>query len=75
MPLAVDPDATRLMASIRSDDRRAMDSLLLSHPRVATSRGALGATPLMAAALYGDAALVRRLLAAGASPTPPTPQG
>jgi hypothetical protein len=67
-PPAVDPDATRLMASIRSDDRHAIDSLLLSNPRVATSRGALGATPLMAAALYGDAALVRRLLAVGADP-------
>ena len=32
------------------------------------SRGAGGSTPLMAAALYGDAALVKRLLAAGADP-------
>jgi aldose sugar dehydrogenase len=67
-PPAVDPEATRLMAAIRSDDRRAIDTLLVSHPRVVTLRGALGVTPLMAAALYGDATLVHRLLAMGADP-------
>jgi glucose/arabinose dehydrogenase len=65
-PLVPDPDAVRLMTSIRRDDRHAVDEQLRTNPRVAALRGSGGATPLMAAALYGDAALVRRLLAAGA---------
>ncbi len=63
-----DPDAMRLMTLIRADDRRAVDDLLRSHPRAAAARGTHGSTPLMTAALYGDAALVKRLLAAGADP-------
>ena len=63
-----DPDAIRLMTLIREDERRAIDRLLLDDVRVARSRGTRGSTPLMAAALYGDAALVKRLLAAGADP-------
>ena len=63
-----DPDAIRLMTLIRADERRAIDRLLLDNVRVARSRGTRGSTPLMAAALYGDAALVKRLLAAGADP-------
>ena len=65
---AVDPDAMRLMTSIRVDDRPAVDALLSAHASAATLRGAHGSTPLMTAALYGDAALVKRLLAAGADP-------
>src|SRR5882672_4672406 len=34
----VDPDAVRLMASIRGDDRRAIDEQLRANPRVATNR-------------------------------------
>lgn len=67
MPPA-DPDATRLMASIREGDRPAIEALLAGNPRVASARGPRGSTPLMAAALYGDAALVKRLLRAGADP-------
>ena len=63
-----DPDATRLMASIREDDRPAVDDLLRRNARAADARGTHGSTPLMAAALYGDAALVKRLLSAGANP-------
>jgi mono/diheme cytochrome c family protein len=63
-----DPDATRLMTSIREGDRSAIDSLLSGHRRAATSRGPRGTTPLMIAALYGDAAIVKRLLQAGADP-------
>ena len=65
---AVDPDAARLMTSIRDGDRTAIDALLRSNVRAVTSRGPAGATPLMTAALYGDAALVRQLLRAGADP-------
>jgi glucose/arabinose dehydrogenase/cytochrome c551/c552 len=67
-PLPLDPDAVRLIASIRSDERRAIDEQLRANPRVATTRGGAGVTALMSAALYGEAALVQRLLAAGADP-------
>ena len=63
-----DTDATRLMASIRDNDRPAIDALLASHTAAATSRGPHGSTPLMTAALYGDADMVKRLLKAGADP-------
>jgi ankyrin repeat protein len=63
-----DADATRLMASIREGDHATIDALLGATPRAAASRGPLGSTPLMTAALYGDAALVKRLLNAGADP-------
>ena len=67
-PPSADPGATRLMTAIRNDDRRAIDAQLGAGAHVARLRGANGATPLMAAALYGDAALVTRLLAGGADP-------
>ena len=63
-----DADATRLMTAIRKNDRSAIDALLRGQTRVANLRGAGGSTPLMAAALYGDVALIKRLLAAGADP-------
>jgi ankyrin repeat protein len=66
--LPADADAARLMALIREGDRPAIDELLHRSPRVATMRGPHGSTPLMDAALYGDAALVKRLLSAGADP-------
>ena len=66
--MPVDPDAARLMAAIRDNDPAAIDGVLRTTPRAATLRGSGGTTPLMAAALYGDAALVQRLLAAGADP-------
>ena len=63
-----DPDATRLMTLIRDDHRPAIDELLRTNARTANARGMRGSTPLMAAALYGGAALVKRLLIAGADP-------
>jgi ankyrin repeat protein len=66
--LPADADATRLITSIREGDPRAIDELVRNKARVATSRGTHQSTPLMAAALHGDAALVKRLLAAGADP-------
>jgi ankyrin repeat protein len=65
---AADHDATRLMTSIREDDRAQIDALLRTNARAAMLRGPGGSTPLMAAALYGEAALVKRLLTAGADP-------
>jgi hypothetical protein len=64
----LDRDAERLLALIRDGDRNAADQMLRRNPGVARMRGAGGSTPLMFAALYGDAGLVRRLLAAGADP-------
>jgi hypothetical protein len=63
-----DTDATRLNDSIRGAAQSAIDDVLRATPRAATRRGPAGTTPLMSAALYGDAALVKRLLAAGADP-------
>ena len=63
-----DPEAVRLIQAIRDNDRARVDALLAGGARAARARGTAGATPLMAAALYGDADLVRRLLAAGADP-------
>jgi mono/diheme cytochrome c family protein len=65
---AVHPDASLLMAAIRRGDRPAIDRLFRDAPSAVTHRGPQGATPLMFAALYGDAALVSRMLAAAADP-------
>src|SRR3954471_4604786 len=67
-PPPVDDDATRLIASIREGDRPAVDDILRRSQTVVMRRGRGGGTPLMAAALYGDTALVGRLLGAGAPP-------
>ena len=40
-----DPDATRLMAAVRDDDRATIDDLLNKNPRAATLRGPSGSTP------------------------------
>src|SRR5262249_41945941 len=70
-----DPDAARLMAAIRGGDRASIDAILHATPQAAKARGAHGTTPLMTAALYGDAALVKRLLAAGADANAPNRAG
>ena len=67
-PPSVDPDAARLVSAIRDGDRAAIDQIVTVTPRAATLRGHGGTTPLMSAALYGDAALVRRLLDLGVDP-------
>lgn len=62
----VDAGADRLAALIRAGDEDGVERLLRSRPASAAAHAARGATPLMFAALYGDAALVQRLLALGA---------
>jgi len=80
-PAAVDPDAERLIAAIRDGTLRATPAArgdLLSGvgaAAIVNRRGAGGVTPLMAAALYGDAALVARLLALGADVDAASPGG
>jgi hypothetical protein len=62
----VDPMAERLATLIREGDADAIDALLRASPRSARGRATGGTTPLMAAALYGDADLMKRLIGMGA---------
>src|SRR5258708_10323624 len=55
-------------AALRAGNRAGFLAAVRGNPRVSTLRGPGGATPLMAAALYGDAALVRIILKRGADP-------
>jgi ankyrin repeat protein len=66
----VPPDAAAVTAfrALRGGDRAAFLAALRGNPNISTLRGAAGMTPLMMAALYGDAALVKDLLDQGASP-------
>ena len=61
-----DPKVTRLMDLLRGDERAAFRKLLREQPQAAKLKGPGGSTPLMYAALYGDAESVRLLLEAGA---------
>ncbi len=63
-----DPDAERLASLIRDRDRAGVEALLRKHPRAAAARASGGSTPLMFAALYGDAALMKGLIDRGADP-------
>ena len=63
-----DPASEALADAIRRADRSAIDRAVQASPRAAAGRAAGGSTPLMYAALYGDAALVKRLLMSGADP-------
>lgn len=64
----LDPAAVKAIAALRAGDRASFLSSLAGTARLSTLRGPGGATPLMAAALYGDAALVKALLDQGADP-------
>jgi ankyrin repeat protein len=62
------PDAVRVMAAIRNGDRTLFRKMLGSNPKIGNLKGEGGSTPLMYAALYGDADEVRSLLQSGADP-------
>jgi ankyrin repeat protein len=64
----LDPAAVTAADALRAGDRATFLSTLAGHPRLSTLRGPGGATPLMAAVLYGDAPLVKTLLDRGANP-------
>jgi ankyrin repeat protein len=61
------PRADQLLEAIRRGDQRGVDRLLTDHPGAAREPGSGGITPLMQAALYRNAATVRRLLDMGAA--------
>lgn len=63
----VDPVAAQMIDAVRRADAARVTSLTNDHKALGKF-GARGMTPLMAAALYGDAALVKRMLAGGANP-------
>jgi ankyrin repeat protein len=67
-PLPPDPGATRMMDALRNGDRRAFQKLLKQECAHINLKGSAGSTPLMYAALYADAASLRRLLESGADP-------
>ncbi len=67
--------ATRVMEALRSGDRPAFARLLREDPEAAKLKGAGGSTPLMYAALYGDAESVRKLMELGADPNIPNDAG
>jgi hypothetical protein len=64
--LPVDPASEQLAGLISSGERARTDELLRTNPGAARARTSGGSTPLMAAALYGDATLMQQLLAIGA---------
>lgn len=65
----VDYDAARIVLAIRDGEATSIDA------RTVNRHGPGGMTPLLAAALYGDAPLVKRLVAAGADVDAASPAG
>jgi ankyrin repeat protein len=68
LPQPPDAAAVRLTELIRLDDRKAALEEIRRQPSIVNARGPRGATPLMYAALYGDATLLAAMLQAGADP-------
>jgi hypothetical protein len=64
----VDSQAEELIGLIRDGDSVGAARFLRRNPAAARTRGRGGSTALMFAALYGDAALMKQLLVAGADP-------
>ena len=67
-PPPPDPGATALMEALRGGDSAGFQRKLSEDPKAANRKGPGGSTPLMYAALYGNADSMKRLLAAGADP-------
>jgi ankyrin repeat protein len=63
-----DPAAVRIRKALRDGDRREFERALRENAKSLNAAGPGGWTPLMYAALYGDARAVRALLEAGANP-------
>jgi len=67
-PSTPDPQAVQLMNAIRTGDRGTLVRMLRDNPGIVNRKGKSGSTPLMYAALYGDAEFLRLLLEKGADP-------
>src|ERR1700693_823809 len=67
-PAPPDPKAAPILDALRNGHRQTFQKLLKSDPQAANRKGIGGSTPLMYAALYGNATDVRILLASGANP-------
>jgi ankyrin repeat protein len=61
-----EPRAARIMEALRNGDRQSFARFVGEDPGAVNLKGIGGSTPLMYAALYGDAAAVRQLIEAGA---------
>lgn len=70
-----DPQAVQIMEALRRGDRRRFERLLRENPKSAKGQGTGGATPLMYAALYGDADEVQMLFKNGADANTPNDAG
>ncbi|HZS10079.1 MAG TPA: ankyrin repeat domain-containing protein [Blastocatellia bacterium] len=67
-PVPPDPRAAPIMQALRDGDGSAFRKLARTENKIGNLRGMGGTTPLMQAALYGDAQAVRLLLEQGADP-------
>lgn len=61
-----DPRAARIMETLRTGDRQKFAQLLRQDSEAVKLKGPGGSTPLMCAALYGDAAALRQIIEQGA---------
>jgi len=63
-----DPAVVKMMNALRNGNRQEFHRALRQNPKSVNAQGPSGWTPLMYAALYGDAGAVRMLLDQGANP-------
>lgn len=73
--LPPDPAVVALSNALRNGHRQEFSRILRDHPEAVNAKGPGGWTPLMYAALYGDAETVGLLLDKGASPNARNNQG
>jgi ankyrin repeat protein len=67
-PAPPDAKAAPILEALRNGDREYFRKLLKADSQAGNRKGVGGSTPLMYAALYGDAATVQLLLESGANP-------
>ena len=65
---SADPAVLKMMNALRNGNRQAFRRALHENPKSVNAQGQSGWTPIMYAALYGDAEAVRMLLDKGANP-------
>lgn len=64
----LDPRAVAAVEILRTGDTQRFLAAIAADPKLLNARGPEGSTPFMYAALYGDAALLEKLLKLGANP-------